>query len=98
MRRDLRYVFVSVHLVEYNGMEMNLWKELSMYLNCSWKIVEMEKGWEWGVPLENGTFVGGIVQALREGAADVSFCNIWQQDDLLNTMDFGPLMNKATVL
>lgn len=79
-------------------MEMNLWKELSMYLNCTWKIVEIDKGWEWGVPLENGTLVGGIVRALGEGAADVSFCNIWQQGDYLNTMDFGPLMKKARVL
>lgn len=87
--------FLFLLLVEYHGMEMNLWKEISQYLNFTWKIVQIQEGWEWGLALENGTMVGGIFQALAEGSADVSFCNIWQRDVYLKVMDFGPLLNKA---
>ncbi|XP_046662857.1 glutamate receptor ionotropic, kainate 1 [Homalodisca vitripennis] len=78
-------------------MEMNLFREVSNYLNLTWKLVDLPNPGGWGKRLSNGTMVGGIFQPLQEGDADVAFCNIWQRDTTFDIIDFGPPLNKIYV-
>ncbi|KAG8247922.1 hypothetical protein J6590_051222 [Homalodisca vitripennis] len=86
-----------VFSVEYDGLEMNLFQEISRYLNFTWSLVHLPRPGGYGTKLSNGTIVGGISQVLREGAADVAFCNIWQRDLAFQDMDFGPPLEQIFV-
>lgn len=75
---------------------MNLLRGVSQYLNISWELAELQEPKDWGTSLENGSWVGGIGQALGDGVADVAFCNIWQRVQSLDVMDFSPVLNKVS--
>ncbi|XP_054287943.1 uncharacterized protein LOC129003669 [Macrosteles quadrilineatus] len=76
---------------------MSLFLKLAAYLNFTWEFIPLKAPGRFGAMLDNGTMVGGVNQAMREGAADITFCNIWQRELSSNNMDFGPPLNMIYV-
>lgn len=72
----------------YDGIEMNVFKELAKIMNFSWKINELgDEVDKWGKQFD-GHWVGGIMEPLTEGSAQVGFANIWQSPWQISDLDF----------
>lgn len=74
-------------------MEINFFKDLAAHFNLTWRAVKLERGEVWGNELQNGTMVGGVIETLRNGTADVAISNLWQRHNYIADVEFGPPMN-----
>ncbi|KAG8244777.1 hypothetical protein J6590_015317 [Homalodisca vitripennis] len=76
---------------EYDGVEVQMFKEMSRQMNFT--LLYLFYGF-WGMMLDDGTWFGGIGQAMQEGDADLAIGNLWVMSRFYDVMDLGPTLNK----
>lgn len=77
---------------EFEGIEVMVLQELSRQLNLTLQYRDLKI---WGNVLPNGSWQGGIGQALQDGRADLAMANLWQTLSFLTVLDFGPALTKV---
>ncbi|KAG8312870.1 hypothetical protein J6590_013207 [Homalodisca vitripennis] len=74
----------------HDGIEMRTMLELAQRLNFTLRLVRLQGGGKWGERLSDGSWKGGISEALLSGEADIGFCNFWNVLHNYQIADFGP--------
>jgi hypothetical protein len=70
-----------------DGVEMAVFLALSRRLNFTWQLQDLDGEDVWGHRDVNGTWSGGIVGSMSQKLADIAFCGLYIQEEVMQQMD-----------
>jgi hypothetical protein len=70
-----------------DGVEMAVFLALSRRLNFTWKLQDLHGEDIWGHHDANGSLSGGILGSMSQKLADIAFCGIYIEEEIMQEMD-----------
>jgi hypothetical protein len=70
-----------------DGVEMAVFLALARRLNFTWQLQDLHGEDMWGHRDANGSWSGGIVGSMSQKLADIAFCGIYIEREIMQEMD-----------